>query len=351
MVLGSVLLAASSIASAAPPLPLHVSGTRILDSNGRQVLLRGVNCASMEWTSDGEGHILATVRTAIDDWHANIIRLPVSQDRWFGLEPEQHDGGDAYRSLVHRVIDTIASDGCYAVLDLHWNDAGTWGPETGQHVMPDENSVTFWRSAARAYRNDPAVIFDLYNEPHDVSWDVWKNGGVVQDRGPTVRHPTSYRTPGMQSLLVTVRSQGADNMVIAGGLDWAYDMSGFLKGFTLSDPDGSGVVYANHSYPIKGDTIQKWLAKMEAATAKIPVIVSEFGSETRPPRPNARPNRFNDPKWLPETMAALHSHHWNWIAWDLHPSAGPRLISDWEYTPTPSFGAIVKKELATRQSP
>jgi len=327
----------------------------LVTERGDPVLLRGVNAACLEFTSDGEGHIMETVLRAIRDWHVNVIRVPVSQDRWFGTAPEQHDQGVAYRALVQKVIDYIGDHGCYAIFDLHWNDAGVWGTQIGQHKMPDMNSVTFWRDAARTFRNNPAVIYDLYNEPHDVTWDVWKNGGMVHDGGPTVRAARDYQTPGMQALLNTVRNQGANNLVLCGGLDWAYDLSGFLKGYTLSDPDGNGVIYACHTYPIKGDTVEVWYKKMMAATPKIPVIFSEFGSNAMPRRPGApaptRPNRFGDPEWLPKTMQIFHDHHWSWVAWDFHPAAGPTLISDWNYTPTPSFGVPVKKELETPVSP
>src|SRR5437879_1731774 len=79
--------------SSAMPLPLKVAGTEVHDSHNARVRLRGVNAACLEWTSDGEGHILQTVQTAIRDWHANIIRLPLAQDRWFGKAPEQKDEG------------------------------------------------------------------------------------------------------------------------------------------------------------------------------------------------------------------------------------------------------------------
>ena len=335
------------------PLPLKVVGTQILNSKGEPVLLRGVNCASMEWTSNGEGHILQSVKTAIDEWHVNHIRLPLAQDRWFGKAPEQKDEGKAYRALVKEVVDLVASKGCYIILDLHWSDVGEWGQNIAQHSMPDENSLAFWKDIAPVYANHPAVIFDLYNEPHDVTWDIWLNGGSVTDR-PNGRRggaPKTYQAVGMQKLLDAVRAAGAKNVVIAGGLNWAYDFDGILDGRQLKDPDGNGVIYANHAYNNKGHPVEVWIARMEKATAKFPVIVSEFGGSGGPNRRMGRSgggaakNPSGD-DWLLHVMQVLQDRKWSWTAWDLHPSAGPTLISDWNYTPTPDFGVFVKQMLA-----
>jgi mannose/cellobiose epimerase-like protein (N-acyl-D-glucosamine 2-epimerase family) len=321
------------------PLPLQVSGTHLVNSRGERVRLRGVNTPSLEWTSDGEGHILQTVRAAIADWHVNIIRLPLSQDRWFGKAREQHDGGKAYRALVQKVVDTCAAHNCYVMLDLHWSDAGMWGKNIGQHVMPDRNSLAFWKDLAATYKDHPAVLFDLYNEPHHVSWEVWQKGGRVTERNPRTRTQLTFEAVGMQALLEAVRQSGAKNVVVVGGLDWAYDMSGFLAGKQLADPRGHGIVYANHTYPIKGDTVRQWIAKLEKAAKQVPVIVSEFGAESR-----GRAGRRGEP-WVRQVLQALRDHDWDWIAWDLHPHSGPRLISDWKYTPTPGFGVLVKEAL------
>jgi hypothetical protein len=304
------------------------------------VRLRGVNAASLEWTNDGEGHILKTVQVALKDWHVNVIRLPLSQDRWFGKARGQKDEGKAYRALVRKVVDTCAEQSCYVLLDLHWSDAGEWGQNIGQHVMPDRNSLAFWKDLAAGYKNHPAVLFDLYNEPHDVSWDVWLKGGKVTERDRRTRRQRTFEAVGMQSLLDAVRQTGAKNVVVVGGLNWAYDMSGFLAGKQLSDPRGNGIVYANHTYPFKGDTVPQWVKKLEAAAKKLPVIVAEFGAESRG-RAGGRGEQ-----WVRQVLAALHEHDWDWIAWDMHPRAGPRLIADWKYTPTPGFGVPVKDALA-----
>ncbi len=324
------------------PLPLKVVGTSILDSGNKPVWLRGVNAASMEWTSDGQGHILQTVNTAIHDWHVNIVRLPLSQDRWFGYGPEQTNNYMAYRELVRKLVETCQTNHCYIILDLHWSDCNEWGANIGQHSMPDLNSVAFWKDFAPVYANNPAVLYDLYNEPHDVSWNAWLNGGMITDT-PNNRWvkqtPRTYEAVGMQRLLDTVRATGAKNVVVAGGLDWAYDFSGILEGRQLSDPHGNGVIYANHCYDNKHDSVDTWVAKMEKASATLPVIVSEFGGNSGPSRVVPEDN------WLLHVLEALNDHHWSWVAWDLHTSARPNLISDWNYTPTAHFGVYVKEAL------
>ncbi len=328
------------VAPAATKLsPLKVIGAQILNNRNEPVHLRGVNTASMEWSSDGEGRIVQTVQTAIRDWRVNIVRLPLSQDCWFGKAPEQKDGGVAYRTLVKQVVALCAAQNVYILLDLHWSNANEWGKRIGQHVMPDQNSVAFWKSAASAYKNNPAVLFDLYNEPHDTTWEIWRDGGSVTEKNRRENTEKTYQAVGMQFLLDTVRGTGARNVVLVGGLDWSYDFSGILAR-PLSDPKGNGVVYANHAYPFKGETVEKWIARMEAATAKFPVIVSEFGSDPKGGAGNT------GEEWVRRVLQAIEGHKWNYTAWDFHPSAGPTLISDWTYAPTPHFGVWVKQALA-----
>jgi hypothetical protein len=343
-------------AKSSPPLALKVKGNQVLNSKNEPVLLRGVNTACLEWTCDCNGMILETVRVAIDDWKVNIIRLPLSQDRWFGKAPEQTDEGKAYRALVKDVVDLCSSKGCYIMLDLHWSDVNEWGKNIGQHSMPDRNSQIFWKDFAPVYANNPAVLFDLYNEPHDVSWDVWLNGGMITDR-PNGRGMVAkkYEAVGMQELLDTVRSTGAKNVIVAGGLDWAYDFNGILAGRQLKDPKGNGVIYANHAYDNKQQSVFTWIANMEEATARFPVIISEFGGAGGPNRRvgwwGQSPSTAIGDDWLLHVLQAIQDHNWAFTAWDLHPTAGPTLIMDYNYIPTPEFGVYVKELLLTGKLP
>jgi endoglucanase len=341
------LVAATGLS--AEPIPLKIVGNQLLDSGDRAVRLRGVNCAGLEWSSDGGGSMLSTMAVAVSEWRANLIRLPLSQDRWFGKAPEQHDGGASYRALVRQVVDFCAVHNAYVILDLHWSDAGVWGRNIGQHNLPDQNSVVFWKDFAAVYRNHPAVLFDLYNEPANINWDQWFRGGAQTETDEKTRVALTYKAVGLPALVAAIRSTGARNVIVAGGINWAYEVGGIADGRELVDPMGDGVVYAVHPYPheyagIGRETIAQWTARMEAFARRFPIIVTEFGSLSSS-WPFPKEWNCTDEKWNREMIGVLEDHRWNWTAWDFHPTAAPCLITGWSYVPTPEFGVWVKQAL------
>ena len=320
------------------PAPLHVEVNRVKNAAGQIVRLRGVNIPSLEWSNTGE-HINQSVQVAIEQWRANIIRLPLSQDRWFGHASGQSDGGARYREIVAEAVRAASARSAYVLLDLHWSNAGVWGKHIAQHKMPDTNSVTFWKAVAETYANDPAVLFDLYNEPHDVSWDIWKNGGLVKEKikekGQT--NEVSYEAAGLQKLIDIVRAAGAKNIVVVGGLDWAYDLTGINKGYALDDKNGYGIIYASHIYPWKGPGSQQWEPKVGIIAAKYPILIGEVGCDTTSkPEPSV---------WAPRILQYIEQRQFHWTAWCFHPAASPRLLKDWTYEPTPYWGAFAKEAL------
>lgn len=317
------------------PMCLHTVGTRVLDASGNPVWLYGVNIASLEWINDGD-HVGESVARAINDWKVNLIRLPLAQDRWFGKMTNQADGGAAYRALVDKLVDACAAARVYLDLDLHWSDCGQWvneGGKLGQHNMPDRHSINFWRDVATRYKNQPNVIFGLYNEPHDVSFAVWRDGGMATDK-PARWNPNqtvvTYEATGMQKLYDTVRATGATNLVTISGLDWGYDLSGVLQGYAI---DGSNLLYETHPYPNKPD----WDKSFGEVSGKYPVYVGEWGFGRRD---------TNGLAYCQSLMQYTKKNGLHWTAWDLHATAGPTLIKNWNYEPT-VFGQFVKEQLAT----
>jgi len=155
---------------------LHVDGNQIKDENGDVVQLRGVDHSGTEFACiQGYGifdgpHDLASV-LAMKTWNVNIVRLPLNEDCWLqinGVKPQY--SGTIYQSAIMEYVDLLNQNGIAVILDLHWTAPGS-NPAIGQLPMPDmDHSVDFWTEVANEYKNNSAVIFDLFNEPFPDGW-------------------------------------------------------------------------------------------------------------------------------------------------------------------------------------
>ncbi len=321
------------------PQELHVEGTRVLTKDGKPVTLQGVNIVSLEWSNRGE-QIVKAEKAAIEQWKANIIRLPVNEDFWNGKGAKDH--GQLYRELVDNLVTIAANRGAYLLLDLH------------RFHAPKKEHAAFWKDAAARYKDHPAVLFDLFNEPHGTTWEVWRNGGFVEEKKKSgdednfttksdqAKAAQGFQAIGMQALLDAVRSTGARNVVLAGGLDYAYDLSGIVNGFALEDKTGHGIIYSTHIYPWK----KGWQEKVLAAAAEHPIFVGELGANTQ--KMSWMPAEYQEDAttWVPAMLGFLQQHHFHWTAFSFHPKAAPHLLTGWDYTPTPEWGVPVKRALA-----
>lgn len=303
------------------PPQLRVEGDHLETVNGERRWLQGVAVPSLEWTKDGE-HVRRSIRVAIEDWNADVIRLAVADRFWFGRGENQHRG-KPYRQLVDEAIATAAERGAYLVLDLH------------DYVAPRPEHVTFWIDAARRYKNHPAVIFGLLNEPHGVSWDVWRDGGTVR------RDDGRFESPGMQGVLEAARGTGANNLVTASGLEYGYELSGVLDGYALQDPGGRGVMYESHPYPWKDN----WKESFVDVSEEHPIFIGEIGAPKErfdfiPPSAHEAPETF-----VPDALGLIQKHRLNWTGWSFHPAAAPVLLEKWDYEPTEYWGRPAKEAL------
>lgn len=331
---------------AALPAELQVVGPEIRTKDGKAVWLQGLCVDSLEWSAGGE-KILQSVPVAIDQWKSNVIRLPVREHFWFGRGPWQKkgDGGLAYRKLVDAAIEAAAARGAYVVLDLH------------RFGAPMAKDLEFWKDAAVRYKNHPAVLFELFNETHSISWKIWRDGGSLKsdankntdvNAAENDEQDEDDLSVGMQALLNAIRETGAHNVVIAGGLDWGYDLSGVVNDYALKEQEGgNGIVYSSHIYPWKKD----WQKRTMDAAAKYPVFIGEVGT---PPDwksfefipKAARTEDLSKPDWARDMLGLMQKHKLHWTGFSFHPKTGPMVIQDWEYTPTPYWGVYVKEALA-----
>ena len=355
------------------PLPLKTSGNQIVTSGGCTVTLRGVNVDGLEFSSNGEGppagnggNTKGVITEAITAWHCNVIRLPINQDYWFGCSGANQVN---YRGIIDGLVSYCSSLGVYIILDLHWSGtySGTaatdptgcsggngWGTSTAQQEMPDWNAVTFWSSVASHYSpanfgaDNAAILYDIYNEPHPDSslgnpqkWQVWLNGGATSN--------TPSQTPGMQNLLNAIRTAGSNNVVLAGGLSWAYDLSGITSGtYLLNDASGYGVIYSAHIYgTTKGFSSAAWDANVTNATVSHPVFLGEFGPDTSCPPTAGDMTSFDTTffNWLSGTNNKSYVYP-GATGWSMHTGSAPCMLTNWSYATT-SWGQAVSTWLGT----
>ncbi|MEZ6055635.1 MAG: glycoside hydrolase family 5 protein [Planctomycetaceae bacterium] len=324
------------------PLELKVVGNRVQNSSGKDVWLQGVNAGGLETLPQDKQPIKSLV-VAIDEWKANCVRVPIKEEFWYGRSPYQSDSGKEYRETIDQMVTLAANRGAYVVIDLH------------RFRAPKQEHADFWKDFAAVYKNHPAVLFDIFNEPHGISWDVWKNGGFVgntevQDESAFLgdeekRKNAGFESVGMQGLVNAVRSTGAKNIIIAGGIFWCNDLSGITKGYALDDPEGNGIMYSWHTYNWHTD----WEGKMLAASEKYPIFLGEVGADIH--KMDFIPaDQQEDPyTWVPDMLGFIQLHHLHWTGWCLHPRATPLLISDWSYTPTPYWGIFAKSALSGKK--
>jgi hypothetical protein len=264
---------------------------------------------------------------AMASWRIDAVRVPLNEDCWLGINGVKRQyAGTAYRRAIEAYVARLHAAGIVAVLDLHWNAPGR-RRATGQQPMPDaDHSIAFWRSVAGAFKSDGDVLFDLYNEPHDISWRCWRDGCTTA---------SGWRAAGMQQLLNAIRRAGATQPVMVAGLQWAGDLTGWLR-HAPSDPLHQLVASA-HTYNFSAcNSAMCWNQTIAPVAKSVPVVAGEIGE-------NDCASGFIETYMRWADRHGVSYLGWTWDTWNCR--SGPALISSYAGTPT-AYGAGFKRHLA-----
>jgi Cellulase (glycosyl hydrolase family 5) len=312
-------------------LSLRVVGNHFVNGSGQTMRLLGVNRSGTEYMCinnygifDGPNDDASVA--AIASWHANAVRVPLNEDCWLGINgsPAAFSGAN-YRNAIVNYVNLLHRHNLYVILDLHWTAAGGVLPIAQTPMADADHAPTFWVSLASTFKNDPAVVFDLYNEPFGISWDCWLNGC----------NSPGYQTAGMQSLVNAVRSTGATQPLMLGGLDWSDDLSQWLA-FKPSDPQNQ-LVASYHSYLMNPQcALACWNSVLAPVAQRVPIVTGELGQEDC------------GTAFINQYMAWADGHGVSYTAWvwDTWGCGGYALITDYAGTPT-AYGAGYRAHLMT----
>ena len=316
---------------------IGVRGNHLVNRNGRTVRLLGVSRSGTEYQCERGAGIFegpddeASIE-AIARWQVNVVRVPLNESCWLGINwIDESFAGANYRAAIRSYVERLERAGLYVILDLHWASPRTF-PSAGIIPLPDaEHSPDFWRSVAAEYRGDRSVLFDLYNEPRPgVPWTCWEEGCEIEDHWVGW-----YQAAGMRQLVEAVRSTGARQPVMLGGVDWARNLDGWLA--HLPDDPADAEVASNHTYDT---TLCKahCRATLTRIASRFPVVTGELGeSDCR--------HRYVDAymRWADRTGVSYLGWAWDtgngWTCDD-----GPSLIRNYAGAPS-GFGIGLRNHL------
>lgn len=135
---------------------LNVSGRYLVNSKGNKVVLHGVSLGWHNWHY--KFYTPEIVQHVKSDWNANIIRAAM------GVEPK-----NAYLkkpqqavSYITAVADAAIDADMYVIIDWH------------SHNRYPEDAKAFFTKMAKRYKGMPNVMYEIYNEPIEDSWEEVK---------------------------------------------------------------------------------------------------------------------------------------------------------------------------------
>jgi endoglucanase len=249
---------------------LQVKGSQLCDQQGNPVVLRGV---SFGWHNIWPRfYNKKAVRTLKNDWHATVIRAAMGVTT---VEDNYLENPEFAIKCIETVVDAAIKNNVYVIIDWH------------SHEMHTQKAVEFFGRMARKYGKYPHVIYELYNEPVEDSWESLKD----------------Y----CQTVSAEIRRYDPDNIILMGCPHWDQDIH-----LVAANPVRgiSNLMYTVHFYAAThGDYLRQRME--EAAKGGLPIFVSESGACEA--SGNGRLDADSEQQWVDR----MEANKISWICWSL----------------------------------
>lgn len=329
--------------AATPITSVRVLGNHLVDQNDQPIQLRGVNRSGTQYTcTDAEqgpfGYFDGPVDTAAINamlaWKVNAIRVSLNEHCWLGRRGLPNFGSvTQYRQAITDFVTRLTARGLVVIVDLHWAAPDTLDAEE-RPMANRQNSPAFWTSVATAFKANPLVLFDLYNEPYPdydpadgpgttAAWTCVQRGGECG---------VGYPAAGMQELLTAVRATGARNPVLVAGPQFAGDLSRWPAFKPADSLAPEQLVASIHIYVPEWSPCHDaacWHSVLAPLAAQTPIVIGEVGEIEC---------QHDD---LDPVLAWADDHGVSYLAWSWVRSTTtsqcknePSLIKDYNGTPT-----------------
>jgi len=144
--------------------------------------------------------------------------------------------------------------GLYVILDWHsiGNEVTGYAPQVPElFCHTDAMTTNFWERVASRFKDEPHVVFEIFNEPQNISAADWR---ACANR-----------------LVRVIRAQQARQLIIVGGLNYGRELD-----WVLREPvTGEDIAYASHIFPSHAQS--GWDRDFGNVAARYPVLITEWG--------------------------------------------------------------------------
>ena len=215
---------------------LSVRDGKLVDEAGEPFQLRGMSTHGIGWFGQ---YVNAGAMKSVRDAGGNVIRAAMytEADGGYIYEPERN------AAIMTEAIENARAMDMYVIVDWHILEDG----DPNAHL---DEAITFFDRIASAYAGDPAVIYEICNEPNFVSWeDIQKYAYAI---------------------FPVIRKYSPDAVIVLGTPEYSFDLSGALTNPFPRD----NVLYAYHFYAGQHGNFEGLRYALEQ---KFPVMVSEWG--------------------------------------------------------------------------
>ncbi|MBQ8921115.1 MAG: cellulase family glycosylhydrolase [Oscillospiraceae bacterium] len=275
---------------------LQASGNRIIGSSySEPVQVKGMSFFWSNW--QGQYWNSGTVDRMVNEFKCEILRCSLGVDDQGSI----YSGGDV--GALRSVMDAAIAKDIYVIVDWHSH---------GAHNNPNA-AKSFFSEIARDYGQYDNVIFELYNEPTQVSWSTVK--GYAEQVIPEIR-------------------KYSDNLILVGTPTWSQDVDQ-----AAYDPiNDSNVAYVLHFYAgTHGGDLR---GKGDAALNKnVAVFVSEWGTVNADG--DGSVNVGSSEQWL----SWMDSNKLSWCNWAISSKAEGSSIFGGDGSSLTEAGNYLKKIL------
>lgn len=254
---------------------------------------------SLFWSNWSQSFYTADrVNTLVDEYNCEVVRAS------YGVQENgvPYDESDVER--IKSVVQAAIDKGIYVILDWHSH---------GAHNNPDE-AIEFFSMMAEEYGSYDNVIFELYNEPKQVSWQIVKE--YAEKVVPEIR-------------------KYSDNLIIVGSPTWSQD----VDKASLDPVEGENIAYTLHFY---AGTHKKSLRDKadKALNNGIALFVTEWGSV------DSSGNGAIDYNSTAEWINWMNEKHISWCNWAVNDKDESSSIYDTDGNYTEA-GNLLKELIAS----